>query len=1170
MADWSTLDLLPPNPRASGSGKGKQSAEQKFDVLKSAAGSAEVNMQPETAAQLQDLKQESETPIPGANLRYDQALQETVTPTGGFGAAVEESIPVQAYRGLTSKYEAEDDPNFDYREYMAEYENKIRPEYADYMRGAKSKPDLDYRLSKIQEHMKNDATQANDPWGAFIGGTVSDPLTFLAVPEAKLATGIAKAVGAGRAASVGIGVGSATMTSLINEGVRQGLQGKEDPMGYVYAGAFTAGLVGMGMGAEALLARRVQFPETNAFDSSAADQGARLAAAAAESGDVPATALKPFDMQHSPKPQYRYNNETGQWDLMPPKEQGFGEDTAGAARAAQEQLPETQFDTSKSQDEWRRQFHDIADQVEADKTSQTQWQQWIDKTSQAFGITADSIRFWKSESKTLRGLSTALFENPLFGGKYINQTAAVMQDMRKRQFQAGMLEMNDQYALWAKNEKVGKFSPDEILNTARARFDSELRQELEYRWKGRAMDDKTYQQHLAGSKAKPEIKAAADAWDKVNQSILDDARNAGVRGFDAHEVDLPEFSRGYVHRQVDGQMLRKMFHQNKAQYDKYKKAMSQAIYEDLQLWRLTDKSGKRLEPPKAKRLAAAYADSTFEIAMKKGYDTSGLFGTLTTDMRAEIQAALKKSGATYDDIDALFRSFDEQAADAGRTKYAKHRMELDLYKDRNGTRLIDLYDNDLSRLSGSYGEEMAGRTALAKYGITSDADIQDLRQVMMAEGATPAEVQSFDDSLHMLMGKRINGQGNRNIRRLKEFTRLTTLNATGWFAQVAETANATAQLGLSATIKALPAFRATYNKIRSGQADRTVLKELSRYMGPIGEDHLLMFPNIRLTDVNAADPVVLQQLDAVLAKGLHFQQYINGMQQVHGGQRRIVVEGMMQRLWLATEGRAAISDARLAEIGLKPDQLAALRTHLRQYGKVENDRLVEIGLEHMDPYQRDELVAALHRSASQMIQGNFVGESAAWMSTDLGSILTQLRTFPLVALQKQMLRGLYHADTTAFSAVAGGMGLAAVVYMAQQQVNAFGRENREELLAQRLSPDNIIKGAVQRMSMSSLLPEAFTIGAAFGVLPPEASFGNIGRTGEWRSQTLGASDIIPAFGPVEKAANSIGALSSAAGMWGADKQMSASDYRNIFGVIPYGNNPLAIWLSNQLGLQDEQ
>src|SRR5678815_4280738 len=121
MADWSTLDLLPPNPRASGSGKGKQSAEQKFDVLKSAAGSAEVNMQPETAAQLQDLKQESETPIPGANLRYDQALQETVTPTGGFGAAVEESIPVQAYRGLTSKYEAEDDPNFDYREYMAEY-----------------------------------------------------------------------------------------------------------------------------------------------------------------------------------------------------------------------------------------------------------------------------------------------------------------------------------------------------------------------------------------------------------------------------------------------------------------------------------------------------------------------------------------------------------------------------------------------------------------------------------------------------------------------------------------------------------------------------------------------------------------------------------------------------------------------------------------------------------------------------------------------------------------------------------------------------------------------------------------------------------------------------------------------------------------------------------------
>lgn len=1172
MAGFEDMKLMT-KPVVPGTGKkGKKSAVQKFTELKAGISAAAEDMPQEAEAVLQEAKEVAQEPLPGAGVRFEQAVDQTYEHDAlySFGAAAAESIPALAWRGLMDKHQANSDPNFKYRDYMTEYENKVSPEYHDHLRESVSKEDLDYRLSQAQEHMRNEQGQAASPFGAFAGTLVSDPLTFLAVPEAKLAGALAKTFGKGRAAVVGAEIGAPTFTSLLSEATRQELQGKVDPEGYVYSGAFTAGLVGLGLGAGALLrrgARSVGDDDITSLDDAAAGHGRALAEAAAESGDVQVTALKPEDFQQSPKPKFRFNNESGSWEQV----QDFGDATAGAAAVPTPQQAETQFVTTSNQDIWREQFGSFADRIADDKESQTKWQKYIDKTSQAFGITAESLRFWKSNSRTLRGLGAALFENPLFGGRYVNQTAAVVQDLRKRQFQTGMLDINDQYAVWAKNEGIGRASADELLNTARIRFDSELRQELEYRWKGRMLDDQQYQQHLAGSRAKPEIRRAADSWDKANQKVLDDARASGVRGFDADGTDLPEFSRGYVHRQVDGQKLRAMFHKDQALFKRYKAALTKRIYADLQLFALRDfKTGKTIEVEKAKRLAKAYADSTFEVAMKKGFDSTGLFGTLTTDMRAELRLTLEKAGADKDAIDSLFRSFDEQAKDAGRTKYAKHRMAIDLYKDTDGLSLIDIYDNDLSRLAGSYGEEMSGRLALAKYGVTSDADIQDLRSVMMAEGATPEELSAFDDSLKMLMGKRIDGQGNRNVRRLKEFTRLTTLNATGWFAQTAETANATAQLGLSSTLKAIPALKATYNKIKNGTAEKTLLTELTKYMGPIGEDHLLMFPNIRLTDVNAADPVVLQQLDAVLAKGLHFQQYLNGMQLIHGGQRRLVVEGMAQRLSDAATGLGKISEDRLREVGLSVDQLNLLGEHLKVHGQYEKGRWVDLGLDKMDPYQRDELVTALHRSASQMIQSNFVGEQGIWMSRDLGSILTQLRTFPLVALQKQLLRGLYHVDTTSFSALAGGVTFGALVYMAQQQVGAAFLEDREGLLEERLAPSAVVKGAVQRMSMSSLLPEVFTVGAAFGVLPPEASFGNIGRTGEWRSQQLGASDVIPAFGPVEKAANTAGALSSAAGLWGADKQLNASDYRNMFGVLPYGNNPLAIWLSNALGLRDEE
>ena len=101
------------------------------------------------------------------------------------------------------------------------------------------------------------------------------------------------------------------------------------------------------------------------------------------------------------------------------------------------------------------------------------------------------------------------------------------------------------------------------------------------------------------------------------------------------------------------------------------------------------------------------------------------------------------------------------------------------------------------------------------------------------------------------------------------------------------------------------------------------------------------------------------------------------------------------------------------------------------------------------------------------------------MTSTMGQIITQFRTFMLVSWGKQFLHNMKANDWKGYSAMMGSMFFASLSYMAQTQLNAQFREDKEEFLKERLSVEAIGKAGFQRSSWASLFPALVDTGSGF-------------------------------------------------------------------------------------------
>jgi hypothetical protein len=313
-------------------------------------------------------------------------------------------------------------------------------------------------------------------------------------------------------------------------------------------------------------------------------------------------------------------------------------------------------------------------------------------------------------------------------------------------------------------------------------------------------------------------------------------------------------------------------------------------------------------------------------------------------------------------------------------------------------------------------------------------------------------------------------------------------------------------------------LRAEILALSKGQSvDNPIIGSLELYGGrEFGtENYKMVFPFAdagRETSNYGAD--TLTATDKLLRSGVALQGKLSLWRAISSTQERGMAEQIVHKaLRYIREGKDSTA---LADMGITPELAAAMKAELGNTAQFKGGRLVEFDITKMENRRAaDAFVQSVHRGTKQIIQGTFIGETGKWAHNDVLKMLTQFRTFSLVAIEKQWNRQAGNYGTaTALGILLGTMTLAAPIYMVRMGLQSIGRDDQDEFLEKRLHPAAIAQGTLNYVALSGLSNDL--LDALKGISPQIAGevFGapQGGRSG---GNTSLVGQVIPAAGKAD-------------------------------------------------------
>jgi hypothetical protein len=801
--------------------------------------------------------------------------------------------------------------------------------------------------------------------------------------------------------------------------------------------------------------------------------------------------------------------------------QPTGGGSVGAARVDTQETPvETtlaQNDIIDQAEEWVAHNEDALVERLNSKTGIA-----IEAMSKA-GITMDSTFFIKAKSAVAKHFGSIILENGAgLGGR--EKTAAILKDFYERRIlSAVMPQYRASYNAWAHAQGVSRFNLKQYYGSGKTQFDGLLRRELESRRLRKSDAAITNDQS---------IKDAADGWQKGMDEALDAMKTAGVRG--AEDIDrIP----GYVPLKWTGAKIRRLSDSDRLAYQSM---LGQNYARTL---------GIDLED------ANVMAHAVFQRAMKKELQLdANPAALLTGDARAELRSMFEDAGLNPGRLNALLERIDGSVADRGKFKNLRSRNEVDLTQTAAGRSLMDIVDNNMDVIVGRYASETAGRSALARKGITSDADWDTMKRTLVQDmtakdpNVKVADINKRVDAVHsQLLGRPVGEGVNRNMRRLMDLATLSMLGQVG-FAQLAELGTITGQLGMRTMIEEIPSMGRFLRSARRGDVEPDVIDEIETMVGTIGDEHLLFRPEVRLEDAAGDDPTWLKIIDKGLAGGQDMLGYASGMNHIKRLEQRLATKVMADKVANLAMGRdvGRLTVDRLADVGWDEATLKRITAEIRKHAEFDGTKLKRLNMEKWAPNVTEDFAIGLNRFTHQVVQRPLAGETAHWMHSTLGAMFTQFRHFPLVAMEKQLARNTMHGDMTTFMTVTYGLAWSGMAYIAKSVANAPGQE--DGFLEERLTAERIGKGAVQYSGMAAMLPDGISVLAYAGLIPADWAF-NAGRTGGHKQSKL-SMQTIPALGAAEDVFNTLTTPTRA--LWD-DYEIGKKDVSALQGATVLGN-----------------
>lgn len=668
---------------------------------------------------------------------------------------------------------------------------------------------------------------------------------------------------------------------------------------------------------------------------------------------------------------------------------------------------------------------------------------------------------------------------PGWGGKYTRgKTAASWRELYDRQFMS----------LWAgdfhKAERLymKSFGVNPLNVTGRATKQADFNLAVQRELNARRFDRDTslmkkyHDEALSASEQA--VKQAADAIARVRNDLLFKAKDAGVKRF----VDAGWREYSTSRKWVPSNFYKVASDPNMG-WNGVEEMLHMAILKALK----SDLKGGLKDAPKevSDRLSRAWAAAIVRRNKQSMRNAQGFTNDLfSIENREFIESLLSEAGLDETAKDTFIRAIDRKRAES--TSNAV--IEMDLNTSYNGHDIWELLDPNVPANLVREIKRTSGEIALAKVGIKSDKEFNDLlastHKYGIARGLTKEaadkDIEYLDAARKLIMGETLeinpNSSSAKGMQLLRDVVQLGTLNWAG-FAQFAETGKVAARLGVTGMMQAIPILRTLRRDMRSGKMVNTWLADLEEAgYGWIGSDHILNNPQYRIDANNFGveatwDSQSAQRFTSLIKRLKHVQGFVNGMNAIKSMQDRVLTQGVARKV-------AGIIDSpsispgqlkRLVDIGIDENMIPRIRRQMQ----AQNWREIKsFGLSNWtDQEAADTIMHAVQRAWMQDIQRSAVGEQYLWTQRSMGKLFAQFRTFTLGAIEKQSMHALKMRDLETFMTATWGMAFGTAAYLAKTYTQAVNKEDRDAFLEERLTDQAILSGGANLLGMSSILPE---------------------------------------------------------------------------------------------------
>lgn len=722
------------------------------------------------------------------------------------------------------------------------------------------------------------------------------------------------------------------------------------------------------------------------------------------------------------------------------------------------------------------------------------------------------------------------------GGKEVAQYTATEEHRRLLRVHSGRYyqELDPAYKQWAEARGYGMFS--KTFRSTRRAYVEEVGE-----WVRR-------------TDAEPEDPAIARgvaATRAFFKDYLQEAKDAGLRGFEDVEFDdnfLPRFfdhgSIEDIRMDVSTEYIEQLLDQSfwKANSESL---IDSALYELRTKYDVSELSPEELLEQATKiarkdsmRITKGYFRNI--TARSKGFEVDGAFGIRVGDeniLKDYLDELVNdpEAGTTAADaariIERMRNMTDKKAANSGKVKHAKSRLNLDEnfemdlpMRDSPGktrrVKVSDLFSSNVEDIATRYQHSMAGRIALARYsGIQNLYDWEKVQRNIRAQADARGELAEAEEGIEAMdvVIKHLMGQSTedvvgmsaksqkhrRYLKLLRDFNFLRVMNQVG-FAQLADMGNIINSQYGRALMKGVPSMRRLITRAGRGDIDDKLVEEMEEIAG-LGMDftHNQMYTVFDEIGYKADEEGWIGRLEHGARVGGRLTQVASGMAPINAFMQRLAGQGIVQKFFHMAKGIEDLDPAmvkRMRNMGLDDEMTERVFEQLRRHAETnEGGKVTAMGIRSWDDGEAARnFINAFHRESRRMVQENDISASAAIMNGTLGKTLFQFRTFLMNAHTRQGLHNLSLNDRHSWNAMFMQSFFAGLSWTAQMSVKigglmALGLDDRAEELRERLNAWDIGKTAVARSAYAGIAPAIADAG--MGLLDQDPIFANARSSG---------------------------------------------------------------------------